>query len=129
MYLTGMKNKEKIIIGRREKANFPELLLHDIAVKIDTGAYTSSFHCHEIQEINGKLSCRFLDPDHPDYNNKEFYFDTYEKKAVKSSNGQIENRFKIVTTIELGGTCHPIALTLTDRAEMKYPVLLGRKFL
>jgi len=124
-----MKNAQKILLGRRERVNFPDLFLNDIEVKIDTGAYTSSIHCHDFQEIDNQLRCKFLDPDHPDYNEKELLFNTFDRKTVKSSNGQIENRYKITTKIELGEKLYSIALTLTDRAEMKYPVLLGRKFL
>ncbi len=124
-----MKNAPKILLGRREKANFPELHLNNIDAKVDTGAYTSSIHCHDIREVDNQLYCKFLDPAHPDYNAQEFRFNTYSRKTVKSSNGQIENRYKITTKIVLGEKQYAISLTLTDRAKMKYPVLLGRKFL
>lgn len=124
-----MKNAPKILLGRREKVNFPELQLKDIDAKVDTGAYTSSIHCHDIREVDNQLYCKFLDPAHPDYNEQEFRFNTYSRKTVKSSNGQIENRYKITTKIELDEKQYSISLTLTDRANMKYPVLLGRKFL
>lgn len=121
--------KPKLLIGRREKASFPGLGLHEIIVKVDTGAYTSSIHCHKIEEIGGVLHCTFSDPDRDGYSGETFQFDTYEKKAVRSSNGKIQNRFKISTQIELGGKNYKISLTLANRAKMKYPVLLGRKFL
>ncbi|MBK8966104.1 MAG: RimK/LysX family protein [Saprospiraceae bacterium] len=124
-----MKNAPKILLGRREKVNFPALRLKDIDAKVDTGAYTSSIHCHDIREVDNQLYCKFLDPAHPDYNEQEFRFNTYSRKTVKSSNGQIENRYKITTKIELDEKQYSISLTLTDRANMKYPVLLGRKFL
>ncbi|MGB0424358.1 MAG: RimK/LysX family protein, partial [Flavobacteriales bacterium] len=38
-------------IGRNDKADFPEIDLMNISIKIDTGAYTSSMHCHDIKEI------------------------------------------------------------------------------
>ncbi|MGK0448051.1 MAG: hypothetical protein ACJA2M_001834 [Polaribacter sp.] len=71
----------KITIGRNDKADFPELSLSDIDVKIDSGAYTSSIHCSNIKEItlNKKALIQFtlLDPDHPFYNNKEFTSKNY----------------------------------------------------
>lgn len=124
-----MKNAPKLVVGRREKANFPELQLYHIDAKVDTGAYTSSIHCHDIREENNQLYCKFLDPVHPEYNEREFRFNSFSRKTVKSSNGQIENRYKITTKIVLGGRQYSISLTLADRAKMKYPVLLGRKFL
>ncbi len=123
------RKKEKLIIGRRELADFPEFKLYGIEVKVDTGAYTSSIHCTEIEEKNGKIYCRFSDLGHPDYNHKELVFEKYTLKLVKSSNGSVENRYKIQTLIRIFQTNYKIELTLTDRSEMKFPVLLGRKFL
>mgnify|MGYP001442248938 FL=1 len=57
-----------IIIGRCDVADFPLLAIKDIAIKIDTGAYTSSIHCKDIQVKENKLHCVFLDPEHPEYN-------------------------------------------------------------
>ncbi len=123
----------RIIIGREDVADFPHLNLEGIEVKTDSGAYTSSFHCHDIEIIHvdgqEKLKCLFLDPQHQKYHDKEFIFDTFSLKKVKSSNGQLEERFSISTEIKLFGQIFPIELTLTERGAMKFPVLLGRKFL
>jgi hypothetical protein len=75
------------------------------------------------------LKCRFLDEEHVDYHNKEFVFDKYDVRVVKSSNGQTEVRYRILTEVLLFGKIYPIFLTLSDRKEMKFPVLIGRKFL
>ncbi|KOH46600.1 ATP-dependent zinc protease family protein [Sunxiuqinia dokdonensis] len=123
----------RIIIGREDLADFPQLQLEGIEVKTDSGAFTSSFHCHNIEIIRldgqEKLKCLFLDPQHEKYHDKEFIFDTFSQKKVKSSNGQLEERFSISTEIKLFGQIFPIELTLTERGAMKFPVLLGRKFL
>lgn len=123
----------KITIGRSDKADFPEFNLFDIDIKIDSGAYTSSIHCKEISEIDieGKKHLKFtlLDKEHDLYNNKEFLIKEYTSKQVKSSNGISEERFLINTSIILFGKSFSIDLTLTERSDMKFPVLLGRKFL
>ncbi len=123
----------KLFIGRYDLAEFPELKLKKIQVKIDTGAYTSSFHCHTIRLINAggkeKLQCYFLDPGHDQYNNKEFIFECFSLKKVRSSNGALEERYSIKTTIRLFEKVIPLELTLTERENMRFPVLLGRKFL
>jgi len=116
-------------IGRIDKADFPILDLYNIEVKVDTGAYTSSIHCKNLKIEDGYLKCNFLDEEHPSYHGKEIIFDAYDVKVVKSSNGQSEARYRIKTEIILFGKVHEIALTLSDREEMKFPVLLGRKFL
>lgn len=116
-------------IGRIDRADFPLLHLYDIDIKIDTGAYTSSIHCNRVHVTDNYLTCFFLDPEHPAYHEKEFIFDRYDVKVVKSSNGISEVRYRILTEIVLFGRTYPIFLTLSDREDMRYPVLIGRKFL
>ncbi len=123
----------KKIIGKRDKADFPELMLTDIELKVDTGAYTSSIHCHHIEEveIEGVKYVKFLllDPSHPEYNEKEFKTKNYKEKLVKSSNGVAESRYIVTTIIHIFGEDYPIELSLSERSEMKYPILIGRKLL
>ena len=123
----------KITIGRIDKGDFQELELTDIDVKIDSGAYTSSIHCANIEEITVNnikfIKFTLLDPEHPLYNNKVFSSKNYTTIVVKSSNGATEERFAIQTEIILFNKTYTIDLTLTERSDMKFPVLLGRKFL
>ena len=123
----------KPIIGKKDIADFPEFKLTDLEVKIDTGAYTSSIHCHEIEvetsEEESVLNVIFLDPTHPKFTGEEFHFRSFQLKDVKSSNGTVEQRALIKSKIILFGKSFPIQFTLTDRGDMKFPVLLGRKLL
>lgn len=120
---------EKTIIGRFDKADFPGLHLEDIAVKVDTGAYTSSIHCDHIVEEKGVLKCTFLDEEHPNYNGRTFRFTDYDIVFVRSSNGVVQKRYQIQTTITLFGKTRKISLSLSARQEMRFPVLLGRRFI
>lgn len=121
------------MMGRRDRADFPQLGLESIEIKIDTGAYTSSIHCHHIEEIvyEGTRLIRFrlLDPSHPKYHDRVFTSGNYREKLVKSSFGTTEKRYVIRTNIILFGQEMPVDLSLTERGEMKYPVLIGRKLL
>lgn len=117
------------MIGRYDRADFPGLHLNDISVKIDTGAYTSSIHCDNIKEEDGVLKCTFLDEEHPLYNDKEYTFTDYDIVFVKSSNGMVQKRYQIQTTIKLFDRTFKISLSLSARQEMRFPVLIGRKFL
>jgi len=125
--------RKKRIIGRIDKADFPDLDLFDIDVKIDTGAYTSSIHCHNINIIekdHGRLvHFNLLDPSHPEYDEKDYLLPLHKTKIVKSSSGEAQERTFIKTFIVLYGRRLPIELSLTDRSDMRYPVLLGRKLL
>ncbi|MBK5192845.1 MAG: ATP-dependent zinc protease [Flavobacteriaceae bacterium] len=120
---------EKIVIGRFEKADFPLLELENISLKIDTGAYTSSIHCDNIAEKDDMLYCTFLDEEHPLYNGKEFIFKNYDIVFVKSSNGIIQKRYQVQSTIIIFDKVFKISLSLSARQEMRFPVLIGRKFL
>ncbi len=120
---------QKITIGRTDKADFPKLGFENIDIKIDTGAYTSSIHCHSFIEQENKLICTFFDVKHPYYNGKEFIFTEYDITAVKSSNGEIQYRYEVQSSIKLFNKTYKISLTLSSREDMRFPVLLGRKFL
>ena len=124
---------KRIVIGRKDIADFEKLDLRNIEVKVDSGAYTSSFHCHKIErfEKDGEdwVRCNFLDPKHEMYHEKEFGFKIHKIRRVKSSNGIVEERYSIVTEITIFRKNYSLELTLTERPDMKHPVLLGRKFL
>lgn len=119
----------KKVIGRIDKADFPTLDLFDIDIKIDTGAYTSSIHCHKVIIIDNELVCLFYDEGHPHYNGKEFKFKEFSTTKVKSSNGVVQDRYKVKTPIIIFNKKYSISLTLSTRDDMKYPILIGRKFL
>ncbi len=117
------------IIGRREMVKFPALDLGAIEAKIDTGAYTTSIHCSSIQVKDDQVTCIFLDPTHPNYTGDSHTFDIVKEVKVRSSNGMEEERIVIDTKIDLMGSQFEIRLTLTDRSNMNFPILLGRRFL
>ena len=124
----------KRLIGRRDRADFPELGLREIAVKVDTGAYTSAIHCHRIREgvdAQGRPQVTFvlLDPGHPEYDGRTYAFTAFRQKLVRSSNGTTERRYLIKTKIRLFGRDYPIELSLSERGEMRFPVLIGRRLL
>ncbi len=138
--MASKKAKQKIstakqIIGRREEVDLPEWALFGIDAKVDTGAYTSSLHCHHIEEVQmegadeKKIRFNLLDPSHESYNEKLFTLPIFDVRNVKSSNAQTQSRHIVKTSIVLFEKSYEIELSLTDRSEMKYPILLGRRFL
>lgn len=122
-------DQNKVIIGRTDKADFPKLELEDVDIKIDTGAYTSSIHCKDIEEVDGVLCASFLDEDHVQYHGKMLKFKEYKITTVRSSNGEQELRYEVQANIKLFKKTYKISLTLSNREHMRFPVLLGRKFL
>jgi len=123
--------KDKILIGRCDYADFPELGLKKIGVKVDTGAYTSSLYCSKIEPLNvdGKkaIKCTILDFDVPGSSQK--VFTEFTQKSISSSTGNPELRYVIQTAIVLFGEKYSVELSLAGRRERRFPILLGRKLL
>mmetsp|Transcript_15576 Transcript_15576/g.25282 ORF Transcript_15576/g.25282 Transcript_15576/m.25282 type:complete len:153 (+) Transcript_15576:129-587(+) len=128
-----MKKKDTQIIGRLEIVDLPTWNLEEIEAKIDTGAFSSSLHCHNIEEFEKEhqrwVKFNLLDPDHPSYNDRLISLPIHDVREVKSSNGQTEVRVFVKTNIRFFSDEFEIELSLTNRSEMKYPLLIGRKFL
>src|SRR5665213_589342 len=128
-----MKPVPRKIIGRRELVNFPDMGLFEIEAKIDTGAYTSSIHCKEVNPFIKNdveyVSFILLDPHHLLYENKLLVAPVYKKKLVKNSFGQAEERVIIKTIFDFCDENYEVEISLADRSSMDYPLLLGRKVL
>lgn len=118
------------IIGRAEIVNLPEYNLSGIHAKVDTGAYTSCIHCSHIEDLgNDHVRFIILDDSVHHFTGEEHISKIIKDVKVKSSNGQIEHRYLIKTKIQVFGKEYPILLTLTERMDMRYPILIGRRFL
>jgi len=129
-----LNNKKKKVfprqtIGRREIVDFPELGLFGLVAKIDTGANTTALHCQHVRVENGVLFFRLLDENHPEYDKREHRFEKFEEKLIKSSFGQQEMRYVIRTKIKIGKRIIRSIISLSDRTNMRYPVLIGRRLL
>lgn len=123
-----MNTEIQKIVGSSETVGFPAFKLNDIPAKIDTGADTGALHCTLIEEkiVEGKNTLQFSPFDHPEL---VIVADEYTSKNVRSSNGEVCKRFFITTTVSVQGKTYPIQLSLADRTEMTWPVLIGKKFL
>ena len=124
-----MKEKnEKITIGRVDVLDFPDWGLHNVRAKIDTGAYTSAIHCTQIKLLKDKRLSFYL-PAHKGQKRQRFITNEFELKSVKNSFGQSELRYVVKTSVVLFGENTKAEFSLADRTSMRFPVLLGRKFL
>lgn len=119
------------VIGRSDKIDIPEFGLSNIPAKIDTGANRSCIHCSEIKisTVDGKEEITFHIPLDSSHGINTFHAKSFTRKKIKSSNGHVEERYVIKTTIVLFGKKYATSFSLSDRAEMKFPILLGRKLL
>lgn len=117
------------ILGRSDRVDLPGLGLTDIHAKIDTGAYTSSLHCSRAEIIDGKLEFVLLDEEHPEFTGMKFTFEEYDQREIKNSFGEAELRFIIKTTVKIHNRIFKTQFSLSDRDNMKFPILLGRRVL
>jgi hypothetical protein len=124
-----MLPKEQILIGRRELAWLPDFGLAEVKAKVDSGAYTSSIHVSSCYVEDKLLKVVFLDDKHAAYTGKEMTFSNFRTKNVKSSTGQVQERFFVFGSIEIAGLKFQTEFSLTKRQGMRYPILLGRKVL
>lgn len=124
---------QKVVIGRTVYVDFPELKLRRVLAKVDTGSYRGTLHCTniEIKEKNGESRLSFvpLDLRHPNFSHKPVEFDEYFVAVVKRTDGHREQRYVIETPIIIDGKKYKIEISLSNRTDMRSPVLLGRKFL
>lgn len=127
------KPDKNITIGRLERISLPDLSVDSLDAKIDTGAYTSSLHCHNLKLFHKKgrqwVQFYILDPSHPEYKNQPFECPVFKIKKIRSSNGLVSERVIIKQKAVFCGETRTIQLSLSDRSDMKYPVLIGRRFI
>ena len=124
----------KRTLGRRELVDFPGFALGGIEAKVDTGAYTSAIHCTNIhiEAAVGqppRLVVQLLDPGHEGTDGQPLSFAEFVLRDIRSSNGEVQERYVIRTTVQLYGKDFEAEFSLSDRSDMKYPVLLGRSLL
>lgn len=123
---------ELSVIGLREWIALPDLGIASLRAKIDTGASTSSLHASDIQafERDGQTWVRFTAHLGTLVQRKHrCEAQLLSRKAVRSSNGQVQHRYVIRTTLTLGRQSWPIELNLACRKTMRYRLLLGSKAL
>lgn len=124
-----MDNKK--IVGRKEIISIIDLELYDLDAKVDTGADSNALHCDhiEVDETKNTVSFTLLDEVHEAYHGKRMTFPLYKIKKVKSSNGEVQIRPAIKVSVEFFGKKYKSVISLTNRADMKFPMLIGRRFL
>jgi len=122
--------EEKQTIGWKEWVALPELGIPAIKAKIDTGARTSSLHTYQLERFTrqGKDLVRF--DIHPLQKHSDISIacesEIIDMRIVKDSGGHEEERIFIRTPIQLNGNKWDIEISLTNRENMLFRMLLGR---
>jgi hypothetical protein len=104
-----------------------------IKAKIDTGARTSALHAFRVREFeqNGVPFVEFFV--HPVQRRRKPEIrceaPLLETRQVTSSSGHKELRYVIETVAEIGNEKRKIELTLTERNDLGFRMLIGREAL
>lgn len=98
--------------------------------KIDTGAKTSAIHAYRIREVlfHGAPHVEFyLHPERRRRKPEVFCrAPIADRRVIKSSNGEAQERIIITTTLRLGARVGLIELSLANRDAMGFRFLIGR---
>ena len=124
------QKRQKRVVGWKEHAALPDLKVKDVIAKMDTGANLASIDASEIK-YSTKAGVKHVNFKVMKRNNtvRKTSAPLAGFKRIKSSNGDVERRPYIKTTLLVDGISKKIELTLTDRGPMDYTMLIGRKAL
>lgn len=123
--------RDLTIIGRAEKADFPQIDAKKVPVKIDTGADACSIWATATELEHEKLHVVFFGSGSEWFTGKEhiFHKKDYSITRVANSFGHKELRYKVKLGIRVKRRLIKGSFTLSDRSTKLYPVLLGRSLL
>lgn len=125
------KDPDRLItVGWREWVGLPELGIAEINAKVDTGARTSVLHALNLHSFrrNGEPWARFdvfpiQDKSVPVVRCEA---PVRDHREVKNSKGHKDLRVVVETSLSIAGQQWPIEVTLTNRRDMRFRMLLGR---
>ncbi len=119
------------LFGWMEYVGLPDLNLGLVKAKLDTGARTSAIHAEDIDlfDKEGVEWVRFRTL--PDWDDETAGFRTVEApvihvRDIKNTSGVPEERLVIRTKARFGRRSWSIELSLADRTNMTFPMIVGR---
>lgn len=121
---------DKVVLGWREWLSLPGLGIESIKAKVDTGARTSALHTFDLSTFSEEGVAKVRFKIHPYQHDLSVVCECVaplaDERNVTDSGGHTELRPVITTAIALGGITKNIEITLTNRENMKFRMLLGR---
>ena len=122
------------IVGWREWVTLPGAGVPWIKAKIDTGARTSSLHAFDVEEFrrdDGADAVRFGVRPWQDSDEDAVVVEcpVHDRRTVRSSSGHTEERVVVLMDVKLLGRTMATEISLTNRDEMGFRMLIGREAL
>lgn len=121
------------LIGWREWVSLPGTSIEWIKAKIDTGARSSSLHAFDIVEFTRdgdewvRFQVRPWQESREDIT--EIECPVHDRRDVRSSSGHAQRRVVVLLPLRLAGHDVTAEVTLTNRDEMGFRMLIGRQTL
>jgi hypothetical protein len=121
--VVGAKPREHVDVGWCERVELPEWGVR-LKAKIDTGARTSALHVTAMKRLSGSL----LEVEVPAGRGrmKRVRVEVREWTMVRDSGGHAERRPVVETLLKLGVMERRARVSLTNRGDMLFPMLVGR---
>lgn len=118
------------IIGWKESVDLPAWGIVNLLAKADTGARSSALDVKAIQELeDGRIQFDIVLDRKDRSKTKTVVADLSHIKRVRSSNGQVHQRYFVTTQVRIGHKLKQVEFSLVCRKSMICRVLLGRKTL
>jgi hypothetical protein len=108
-----------ITVGWSELVALPDWGVHSLRAKIDTGARSTALHVDDLDIRNGLAIFRI-------HHGQEIRSPVVRIAHVRSSNGQADERIFVKTSLRLGSYQRQVELSLVDRGDMRFPMLVVR---
>jgi hypothetical protein len=115
-------------IGWREMAGLPDFEIAQVRAKVDTGARTSALHAVDLEvgELDGHPAVSFRLPLPGQTRGLRHTARLLDQRPIKNTGGVPEDRYVVETTLILGHRHWHIEVSLADRENMEFDLLLGR---
>ena len=120
------------LIGWREWVSLPDVGIPWIKAKVDTGARSSSLHAQHIREFerDGVPWVRFdVRPWQGAHELVPVELPVFDRRDVRSSSGHAQSRLVVLLDLVLVGRRVTAEVTLSNRSEMGFRMLIGREAL
>jgi hypothetical protein len=116
-----------VIAGWNELVALPDWKIRALHAKLDTGARTSALHVEDLEELPGGRVSFYVRLHRRLRDRRVHVIQRVARRArVRSSNGHYTHRIFVATTLRLGPIERRIELSLVDREEMLFRMLIGR---
>lgn len=121
---------DPMIVGWREWAVLPTFTDHRLKAKLDTGAKISAVHAFRIEELeedDGLYAHFYLHPAQKRRRPEVFCrAPVIDRRLIRSSNGAVQERLIVESVLKLGRRSWTIEISLANRDDMGFRLLLGR---